>query len=98
MIENISAEEIREKYSQNHGFAFISAQRVSDEAAYRLADTLIKAGIASKLPLLITRYEQSVIFVYDDFNGPEFFNKAQIFEQMFQIARVIPFMEYVGRV
>jgi hypothetical protein len=96
MIENISAEEIKTKYRQNHGFAFISAQRVSDEAAYRLADTLIKANITSKQPLVITRYEQSVIFIYDDFEGPTFFAKAQFFEQTFGIARVVPFMQYVN--
>jgi hypothetical protein len=95
MIENISAEEIKTKYRQNHGFAFISPQRVSDEAAYRLANTLIQAQITSKLPLVITRYEQSIIFIYDDFDGPAFFAKAQFFENMFQIARVVPFMEYV---
>jgi hypothetical protein len=94
-MDNISAEEIKTKYRQNHGFAFISAQRVSDEAAHRLADTLIKAEIASKQPLVITRYEQSVVFIYDDFDAPAFFAKAQFFEQAFGIARVVPFMEYV---
>lgn len=94
-MDNISAEEIKTKYRQNHGFAFISPQRVSDEAAHRLADTLIKAEIASKQPLVMTRYEQSVIFIYDDFDGPAFFAKAQFFEQAFGIARVVPFMEYV---
>lgn len=94
-MDNISAEEIKTKYRQNHGFAFISPQRVSDEAAHRLADTLIKAEITSKQPLVMTRYEQSVIFIYDDFDGPAFFAKAQFFEQAFGIARVVPFMEYV---
>ena len=94
-MDNISAEEIKTKYRQNHGFAFISPQRVSDEAAHRLANTLIQANIASKQPLVITRYEQSVIFIYDDFDGPAFFAKAQFFEQAFGIARVVPFMEYV---
>jgi hypothetical protein len=95
MIKKITAEEIKTKYRDNHGFAFISAQLVSDDAIYRLAQSLIQFNIASKQPLIVTRYEQSVIFIYEDFNGPEFFAKALFFEQAFGIARIVPFMEYV---
>jgi hypothetical protein len=95
MIKNITAEEIKTTYRDNHGFAFISAQPVSDGAIHRLADALIQWDIASKHPLVVTRYQQSVIFIYDDFNAPAFFAKVPFFEQAFGVARVVPFLEYV---
>jgi hypothetical protein len=95
MIKNISAEEIKTKYRDNHGFAFVSGQPVSDDAIYRLADSLIQFNIATKHPIVVTRYQQGVVFIYDQFDAPTFFAKASFAEQMLGICRIVPFLEYV---
>lgn len=95
MIKNITAEEIKTKYRDNHGFAFVSAQPVSDDAIYRMADSLIQWNIAPKRPIVVTRYKQGVVFIYDQFDAPTFFAKASFAEQLLGICRVVPFLEYV---
>jgi hypothetical protein len=95
MIKNITAEEIKTTYRDNHGFAFVSAQPVSDDAIYRLADSLIQFNIATKHPIVVTRYQQGVVFIYDDFDAPKFFAKAQFAEHVLGICKIVPFLEYV---
>ncbi len=95
MIQNITREELVGKYKDNHGFAFVCAHPISDRSIINLADTLIQQGITQSQPLAVTRYKQSIIFVYDDFDGPKFFATAQHFEMICGVARVIPFLEYI---
>lgn len=96
MITNITVEEIKTKYRDNHGFAFICQHPVSNGAIQRLADTLISAGITTEMPLVVTRVDSfATIFIYNRFDAPTFFARAQIFEQMMGVARVVPFLEYL---
>jgi hypothetical protein len=96
MIKNITREELLTTYKDNHGFAFLSKHAIRDSSIYALADTLIAAKITSSKPIAVTRYKESVIFIYNDFNGPEFFQRASFFEQAYGVARIVPFLEYVN--
>lgn len=95
-IENKSREEIKEKHLNNHGFAFITNSPVADQSIERLAQVLINVGIVTQIPVLISRTNNAIVFVYEEMNAPEFFQRASHFEQTFRVAQVVPLMHYLN--
>jgi hypothetical protein len=98
MIKNITREELVTTYKDNHGFAFVSNSPIRDESIHALAETIKNSQVSPELPKAVTRYKQSVIFIYDKLDAPEFFRRASYFEQAFGVARIVPFLEYVSKV
>lgn len=95
-IENKSREEIKEKYNTNHGFAFISSSPVADQSIERLVGVLMKTEVAPQPPILISRIDNAIVFVYEEMDTPKFFQMATHFEQMFRVAKVVPLFHYLN--
>jgi hypothetical protein len=94
----MSLNEWKDKYSENHGFAFISPSISPTESIHRLAETLISAGITASLPIAVSVFGRITLFAYSDFDGPRFFKAAGFFEQIIAQAKIVPLREYLERV
>ena len=83
-ISNLTKEDLQKDYSTRHGFVFQSPVKSSDNAIETLCDILIHHKITSEHPEHIVRLAENVTaFVYkDDFNGPQFFQKADMATQI----------------
>ena len=80
----LTKDELKEKYSNRHGFVFKSGVQSSDKAIEHLCNTLVQYKITKELPEVVVKLEPGVtVFVYkDDFDGPAFFQKATIATQV----------------
>lgn len=67
MIEkNINILELKQ-YGERHGFVFAGVVRSSDDAIYRLAETIKDVGASSCLPEFFARIDDKVVaFVYPE--------------------------------
>jgi len=93
-IKNVSIEELREKYFERHGFAFVSPFPSSDEGIERLAQTLRNQGISRDFPLLVTRINNATVFVYENLDAPYFFKKSEHLQFM-GLGNVIPLVFFL---
>ena len=84
-IKETSISELKEKYGQNHGFILLSSNKSSDRSIENLAQSIKSFGITREFPVLVTRLEQGVVFVYDEFDGPRFWRLAEQAEMILGI-------------
>jgi hypothetical protein len=96
-IKNTSIEELKRDFSDNHGFVFLNSNSSSDRSIETLAQTLKNQGITSDLPVLVTRLEHGIAFVYNDFDSPQFYERSDQIEMMTGI-KIIPLFYYLKQV
>lgn len=95
-IKNIDLKELKNTYLGNHGFVFTCANQVSDQSIEKLTIVLKNQGISRENPVLVTRIGQSIVFVYDDFDGPRFFQQADNFN-MLGMANIEPLLFFLNK-
>jgi hypothetical protein len=75
-IQDSSVPELKEKYSEHHGFIFKSSNKSSDRSIESLAGILKNQGITKEFPVLVAKLDHGIVFVYEDFDGPRFWQIA----------------------
>lgn len=83
-FKELTIEELKKDYSENHGFIFQGAIKSSDKAFEHLCDILTHHNITKEHPQFLVRLDdKTTAFVYkNDFDAPTFFQKADIATQM----------------
>jgi hypothetical protein len=93
-IKQIPLKEVKELYFENHGFVINSKFPVRESGIINLVNSIKNAGISKDFPILVTQDGDNTIFVYGEFNGPQFFQKADHFEMM-GFAQIIPLLFFL---
>lgn len=75
-IKETTISDLKKEHSDKHGFLFRASNKSSDDSIANLAGVLKLQGITRHWPLLVTRLEQGIVFVYEDFDGPRFWQIA----------------------
>jgi len=96
-LKNTSLQALKASYTGFHGFAFHSSQKSDERSLEALAANLINTGITKDLPLLATYFDGGFIFVYEEMNAPEFWRKADFFNEM-GITVVEPLLFFLNRI
>lgn len=96
-FKTLSKEELKQDYSTRHGFVFQSPIKSSDKSIENLCNVLIQHNITKEQPDFITRLDDNTTaFVYkDDFDGPAFFQKADIATQV-GVAVITPLYIFIN--
>ena len=82
-IKNTSLKDLKTKYGENHGFIFLTHHALPDSSIESLANIIKKVDISTNLPLLVTRVEAGIVFIYEILDAPRFFQIAQHCQEMF---------------
>lgn len=93
-IKETPLNEIIDQYFDNHGFVLLADYEIPERAIIQLAENIKKQGISNENPLLVTRVKNGVLFAYDDFDGPTFFQVADHCG-MFCNVKVVPLYFYL---
>jgi hypothetical protein len=93
-IKNSSLEELKEKYSGHHGFAFIHNGTTTDASIENAANVLRNQGFTKDFPLLATQIGNAIIFVYESMDGPYFFQRAEHLQFM-GAGKVVPLLFFL---
>ena len=94
-LKELTLQEWKEKYHDYFGFAFISAGSVADNSIINLVEAIKFHKISGSDPVEVSRFDNVVLFAYEEFNGPHFFGTANWFEHSFQVAQIRPLSHYL---
>ena len=95
-IKEATISELKRDHSERHGFLFKSSNNSSNQSIEALAGVLKKQGIAKSFPLLVARLAAGIVFVYEDFDGPRFWQLAD-YAGKFMGIEVVPLVFFLSQ-
>jgi hypothetical protein len=88
----------KNQYSNHLGFAFISPSPISDQSIMNLVGVLKARQITKSNPIAVSKFGNTILFAYEDFDGPNFFSAANYYQVAFGLARIETLVDYLKNV